>query len=261
MSGRPFETTARGDGVMSMRIVTDADPWIGPAWVDAFLAALTRIAEDASVRALVLEGGEPYFCAGASRDALLDAANAAGPASYIATVPHALLALPVPIVAAMAGHAVGGGLVLGLWCDAAVLAEEGLYGANFMALGFTPGMGATHVVPEAFGAPLGRELLQTGRLLTGREIRATGCPLAHAVCPKTRVFEHALTIAGEMTAAPRDAALLLKRDLAAHRREDLERALRAEQISHARLFAGSATRDEIARRYRSAGTPERSGSP
>jgi enoyl-CoA hydratase/carnithine racemase len=165
-----------------------------------------------------------------------------------------LLDLPVPVVAAAAGHAIGGGLLVALWCDAIVLGEESLYGANFMALGFTPGMGATHAVPEAFGAPLGRELLWTGRLLTGREIRAASCPLSHAVRPRAQVMEQALMQAREIADAPRGTIVLLKRMLAASRREALERALRAEASAHATLHADPATAAEIGRRYPTAPT-------
>lgn len=253
----PFAVTPHADGVATLRIVADADPWIGPAWVDGFAAALGRLAAAPELRALVLEGGTPYFCAGARRDALLDASGAS-PTSYAEQVPNALLALSVPTVAAMAGHAVGGGLLLGLWCDAAVFADESLYGANFMALGLTPGMGATHAVPEAFGEPLGRELLQTGRLLTGREIRDAGAPLGHAIRPRAQVLGRAVALAREMADPPREAVVLLKRELAARRWEGLRQALQAERAMHVRIFAAETTRAEIARRYPVPSTPEES---
>lgn len=255
MSTALFTITPRQDGVVSLRIASDDKPHMGPAWVDGFARALGELGEDLAVRAVVLEGGRRYFSAGASREALLGAETGEAIVQYASRAPAALLALPVPAIAAVEGHGLGGGLLLGLWCDAAVLAEESLYGANFMALGFTPGMGATFAVEEAFGVPLGRELLFTGRLLTGREIRAAACPLSHAVRPRVEVRDRALALAYEMAEAPRPALVLLKETVAARRREALIRALDAERANHARLFADARTSQEIARRYATSRVP------
>jgi polyketide biosynthesis enoyl-CoA hydratase PksI len=249
MSPELFIVTARGDGVASLRIASDAEPYMESSWVAAFTTALAELAHDEAVRAVVLEGGDRYFVAGASRAALLESSSRADAMGYAAVAARALLALPVPVVAAAAGHAIGGGLLIALWCDVAVLAEEGLYGANFMALGFTPGMGATYAVPEAFGGPLGRELLFTGRLFTGREIRDACCPLSHAIRPRAQVLDHALARARAIAEAPRHTLVLLKQILAARRCDALERALSAEASAHATLFAQAGTFEEIAGRY------------
>ena len=248
-----FAVTPHDDGVVSLRIATDAQRHFDPAWVAGFLETLGVLGKDPAVRVVILESGAEYFSAGATRETLIQSFNTAQ--SYAARIPHALLALPVPVVAAMAGHAIGGGLLLGLWCDAVVLASESLYGANFMALGFTPGMGATYAVPEAFGAPLGRDLLWTGRLMTGREIRDACCPLSHAVLPRSAVSGRALAVARDLAAAPRDAGRLLKESLAVHRRASLEGALNAERAAHGALLADPATEREIARRYPTASRP------
>jgi len=222
---------------------------MGPEWVERLSELLAQAGSDPTARVLLLEGGERHFSAGASREALLHTRAQEGITRYTARAPHDLLALPIPVVAAMSGHAIGGGLVLGLWCDVAVLAEESLYGANFMALGFTPGMGATTVLDEVFGASLARELLFTGRCVTGRELKECGVPLAHAIRPRREVRERALDVAREMAEAPREALVLLKRSLAGRRRERLERALTEERENHALLFEGISTHQQIAARY------------
>lgn len=242
-----FTPTVLDEGVLSLRIATDDESHMDPQWSQGLVQSLDGIGRDAAVRVLVLEGGSRVFCAGASREALLTRRDS--PTGYAAQVSRALLATPVPIVAALAGHAIGGGLLLGLWCDAAVLAEESLYGANFMALGFTPGMGATAAVPEAFGPVLGRRLLFTGQLMTGREIRESCCPLSHAVHPRTEVRDRALAVARDMAEAPRAALVLLKQAIAARRQEGLERALEVEHQGHTGLFAGEQVFDDIATRY------------
>lgn len=206
------------------------------------LAALESARAEPDLQALVLLGGETWFSKGASRESLLAPGGASALAPAYSALPRMLLTFPVPVVAAMRGHAVGGGLVLGLWCDAFVLAEESLYGANFMALGFTPGMGATAVVPEIFGAALGRELLHGGALKKGREL----WPRA---VPKAQVEETALSTARDFAQAPRTALLLLKQALSRPRLESLDRALDEERAMHRILFQDPQTRERIAERY------------
>src|SRR5262249_32901695 len=151
---------------------------------------------------------------------------------------------------------VGGGFVLGLWCDVAVLAEESLYGANFMSLGFTPGMGATVVLEEALGAPLARELMFSGRMIKGRGL--LGSTLGHAVVPRAFVRDRALAIAREIAEVPRGASELLKATLARRRRERLERAVAEERVMHEVLFSRAETRALIAERH---GAGHDEGSP
>lgn len=237
------------DGVVSLLVSTDDAPYLDPSFVEHFSAALAVIAADTSIRVVILAGEGRHFSAGASRESLIEARAKEGITLYTARLPRDLLALPVPTVAAMAGHAIGGGFALGLWCDLALLAEESLYGANFMALGFTPGMGSTVVLEEALGAPLARELLFTGRLVKGRELKAAGVPLSHAIVPRAEVGHRALAVARELAAVPREAAVLLKASLAGRRRERLDRALADEQANHACLFGDPATRRRIDRSY------------
>ncbi len=237
------------DGIARLAIASDEAPYLDAAVIPALEAAVQAIDADRGIRAVVVEGGDRHFSAGASREALVGADARAGIARFCAEAPRLLLSIPVPTVAAMVGHAIGGGLLLGLYCDVAVLAEESLYGANFLALGFTPGMGSTALLEGEVGAPLAREMLFTGRLFKGRELKAAGGPLAHAVHPRAAVRERALAVAREMAAAPREASVLLKRALAARRLERFEAALGLETAMHATLFARGETRARIAQEY------------
>jgi enoyl-CoA hydratase/carnithine racemase len=246
---RVFEISHQGDGVASICIATDDEPYLGPEWVGRCANALGEVGDDARVRAVVLCGVGQYFSAGASRQALTNEGERGALLEYVARAAPILLGTPVPIIAAAAGHAIGGGLLVALWCDVIALAEESLYGVNFMQLGFTPGMGATHVVQEAFGGPLGRELLLTGRLMTGREIRHAWCPLSHAVLPRAQVMDRALSVARSIADAPRQSITRLKRNLAERRHAGLAEVLQAEAADHADLFADPTISAEIRQRY------------
>ena len=249
MTANLFGVTRHADGVVSLCIATDEEPYLGARWVDGFATALAKLANDTTTRVVILAGGGRYFSAGASRQALTNDGERDALFDYIARAAPMLLGIPIPTIAAAAGHAIGGGLLVALWCDVIALAEESLYGVNFMQLGFTPGMGATHVVHEAFGGPLGRELLLTGRLLTGREIMRACCPLSHAVVPQAQVMDRALSIARSIADAPQQSVERLKRNLVERRHEGLERVLQAEAADHAHLFADPEISAEIRRRY------------
>jgi enoyl-CoA hydratase/carnithine racemase len=249
MQGQTFKILQLDDGVASLKIATDEQPYFEEWFIPALRDAVEKLTADKSVRSVIIEGGERYFSAGASREMLLSRDAQTTDWRTSPSIPRLILAIPVPTVAAMAGHALGGGLILGLWCDITILAEESLYGANFIALGITPGMGATAVLEEAVGASLARELLFTGRLVKGRELKVLGGPLAHAFVPYAEVRSRAISIAREIAEIPREALLLLKESLAGRRREIFARATKEEQEMHAALFAQEETRSGIAERY------------
>merc|ERR1719210_1600737 len=85
-----------------------------------------------------------------------------------------LLDLKVPVIGALQGHAIGGGLGLALCCDLRVCHATSQYGANFVRLGLHPGMATTYFLPRLVGVPRAAELLLTGRLVTGAEALQLG---------------------------------------------------------------------------------------
>jgi enoyl-CoA hydratase/carnithine racemase len=219
---------------------------LGPDSIEPFEQVRDELVGEAEVKVVILRGGDRSFNAGASRDALLDGEREIH--HYVGSIPRLLLDIPVPTIAAMAGHAVGGGLVLGLWCDHVLMAEESLYGANFMALGFTPGMGSTFIVEDVFGPTLGREMLYTGRMMTGGELRARGAT-GVTVMGRDSVETAALALAEEISANPVTSLRLLRETLVERRREALEQAIRDELAMHQAVFADATTRARIAREY------------
>ncbi len=235
------------DGIVSLRVASDHEPYFASDLADRLSAAADELVREDSARVLVLKGGARYFSAGASRESLLASNASQVVSSYAARLPGLVLGLPLPSIAAMEGHAIGGGFMLGLWCDLAILAEESLYGANFMALGFMPGMGATILLEEALGPARGRDMLLSGRLAKGRMLR--GAPGLHGVVPRGRVSEDALALAREIAEAPRRTLVLCKRALAARRLERLERALTDERAAQAESFSLPETRQRILDRY------------
>lgn len=243
-----YQLTEIAHGVAQVRIATDDDPYVHPDDVLALRGLVGELARS-RVRALLLEGGDRHFCAGATRDTLLDVDAAEQIHALVAEAARAILDLPVPTVAVMSGHALGGGWMFGLWCDAAFMANEALYGANFVDLGFTPGMGSTTLLPEVVGPVLARDLLLTGRVVTGAELAVLAPSLGHRIVPRAEVRARALALAEDLARPPLGAVRMAKAHLASQRRARLEAALADEREMHRQIFASAETREHIAENY------------
>lgn len=171
----------------------------------------TAIAADPRVKVAVLTGYDEVFSMGGTKEALVGISEGKLRYSDVPFVYRGLLDCPVPVIAAMEGHAVGGGLAFGCQADIVFLAEESVYCANFMQYGFTPGMGATLFFKEKFGANLANELMFTADSLTGSTLRDKGAPIA--IKPRVEVLAEAMAKARSLSEKPPDALKLLKRTL------------------------------------------------
>ncbi|XXT23841.1 polyketide synthase [Sorangium sp. So ce429] len=194
---------------------------------------LAEVARHPEVRCVVVSGLERHFCCGGSRSELLELIEG----NYTFAVGHfyrALLDCPIPTIAAMAGHALGGGLVFGLYADIVILAEESIYSANFMRYGFTPGVGATCLLPHRLGSALAHEMLLTANGFHGEELRRRGVPF-HVV-KRDRVLQQALTIAADLASKPVTSLRLLKATMTQALRDELPRAVSRELEMHEITF-------------------------
>ena len=233
-----------------LHVSTAENPYLNVDSLGALKSAVEQLNAQSDLCAVILVGHTDYFSAGGSLKALKGFGSANPLSAFDADFPRLMLSIKVPTIAAMAGHAIGGGLILGLWCDLVYLAEESLYGANFMTLGFTPGMGGTQILFDAFGLYLGNELLYSGKLLKGRAIKEQMCPLSYAVLPKDEVVAHAMSIAEEISEIRRPALMELKQKLVARRMPALDVVLKQEKEMHDLLMNNEQIQDCIALAYR-----------
>jgi polyketide biosynthesis enoyl-CoA hydratase PksI len=141
-----------------------------------------------------------------------------------------ILELDVPVIAACAGAAIGGGLVLATACDLVVLARERRYGFNFMDLGITPGMGVTALAEHVLGSARAHELLYSGEFRLGAQLISS--PGVATVAPSFEVEIRALDLALRIAGKPRRNLSMLKRVLTLPRRRSLEEALTLESLMH-----------------------------
>ncbi len=228
-----------GDGIAR---VTLADPRSGNAlgeeMVHALQGAFAAIDRDAGVRAAVLLGDGDTFSRGAPQELLLRlAAGAVRPADIV--LPKVLLDCAVPVIAAMAGHATGGGFALGLAADIVLIGEDSRYGFTFMNLGFTPGMGTTRLCEHVLSAAIAHELLYTGELRRGSRFTGSGI---NYVLPNDTVEGTAFDVAARIAEKPRHAVVALKRTLSLPRRRAFETSLTHESFMHQITLAGAVSR-------------------
>jgi 2-(1,2-epoxy-1,2-dihydrophenyl)acetyl-CoA isomerase len=168
-------------------------------------------AEDHGGRAVVLCSEGRHFCAG------LDFGATAKPRPEALTslygTARRLIDGPLPLVAAVQGSAIGGGLGLALAADFRVAAATSRFSANFARLGFHQGFGISLTLPAVVGRQRALELLATGRRIDGDEALAIG--LVDRLADDPRVGAHALAIeiAGSAPQAVRSIRATLRADL------------------------------------------------
>jgi polyketide biosynthesis enoyl-CoA hydratase PksI len=229
------------DGIAT---VTLADPGsgnaLGEAMVHALQEAFDTIDRAADVRVVVLTGEGDTFSSGAPRELLMRLARGElRPADIV--LPKLLLDCAVPVVAAMAGHATGGGFALGLAADIVLLGDDSRYGFTFMNLGFTPGMGTTMLFAHVMSPAVAHELLYTGELRRGRRFAASGI---NHVLPRLQVEAAARDIAARIAEKPRACVTALKRTLSLPRRRGFETSITQESFMHQITLAGAARQIE-----------------
>ena len=166
--------------------------------VVALADAFEEIERDARVRAIVLCAQGDSFCAGAN---LNDAGGVPKPTSSRTVNPIyqealRLFAVGKPVVAAIQGGAIGGGLGLALVADFRVTCAEARLCANFARLGLSPGFGLTATLPRLVGAQKAAMLFYTGRRIGGEEAVALG--LADILVPRADLRDRALALAAEI---------------------------------------------------------------
>lgn len=185
--------------------------------LEGFIDAVDKVRNDTTVRCVVITGKGKSFCAGAdfkdaSRQERGKTALLPNEQIFEVYAPFlSVLNIEVPVIAALNGHAIGGGLGLALVTDIRVANREAKYGANFTRLGLHPGMATTYLLPRFVGVPRAAELLLTGRIITGAEAAEMGL-VNYAVAPE-EVLDKAYALAKEVAGCAPIANRFTKRSL------------------------------------------------
>ncbi|MBW3658239.1 MAG: enoyl-CoA hydratase/isomerase family protein [Actinobacteria bacterium] len=206
---------------------------------EAIAATFSDLAGEDDLRVVVLTGAPPAFSAGGDLAMLEDFAERTRDEGFDATDDMrrfyerflAVRDVPVPVIAAINGHAVGAGLCVALACDLALVADDAKVGLNFARLALHPGMGGSWLLPRVVGTQRAAELLYTGRLASGTEMAQHG--LALESLPASEVLSRALDLAGEIAASAPLVVRQLKRSLAVSPTNTLPQQLDLEAANQA----------------------------
>jgi enoyl-CoA hydratase len=174
-----------------------------------------NVQADSGVRALVISGSSEAFSVGLDDDLL---EKAYGDPEYFENVLTRLAAaclsiesLDVPVVAQVEGQALGAGFELALACDVIVAADEAVIGDGQVAAGIVPGGGASIRLPRAIGVQQARDLIYSGRLLSGGEAAAIGLVLKSV--PAAELEAAVTELVATFTDKPRSALATAKRQI------------------------------------------------
>jgi len=178
------------------------------AWQD-LRSAIAAARDDPEAIGLIVTGkGDRSFAAGADIEELADRPASVALDGLVQGVLLELEALPIPTVAAINGHALGGGWELALACDLRIAVSSAKVGFPEVGLGIIPGAGGVLRMLHHVGVGLAKELILTGRLLDAKEAYAHG--LVNRVVEPGLALEEARGLMADLAAQPRSAVRLAK---------------------------------------------------
>jgi enoyl-CoA hydratase/carnithine racemase len=190
MSEELLVVEPRDGGVVVVRLNRPPLHPLSMAVLDEIATCAQGLGTDPGVKAVVVTGGEKAFAAGAdvaefTADGVAPKISAAFRRAF-----DALEAIPRPVIAAIEGFALGGGLELALACDLRVAADNVRVGQPEVLLGIIPGAGATQRLPRLVGPARAKELIWSGRQVKADEALAIG--LVDRVVPASELEEASL---------------------------------------------------------------------
>ncbi|EHN12919.1 Enoyl-CoA hydratase [Patulibacter medicamentivorans] len=194
---------------------------------DGLIAALEATDADADVRAVVLTGGSEVFAAGADIRAMRDQGFQDAIAARGARLWGRLAAVRKPLIAAVAGPAVGGGCELALACDLVVAADTAEFSQPEVRLGIIPGGGGTQRLARTLGKHRAMDLVLTGRRVSAEEAQRLG--FVNRVVAAERLQDAALELAETIARRPAIAVQLAKRAVLAADETSLGAGLAVER--------------------------------
>lgn len=208
---------------------------LDPAMFEAIVAAAERVSRTAGVRVVVLRGAGPSFCSGLDLGSLLSGEDGLdgvvgelhGPVpNRFQRVAYDWATLPVPVIAAIHGNCLGGGLQIALAADIRIATPDCRLSVMEVKWGLVPDMSLTQTLPRLVGVDIAKELTFTGRVISGEEAHALRLLTHLAADPLATANVLAREIAANSPHAVRAAKRLLNRAWSAPAEEGL--ALEAE---------------------------------
>jgi enoyl-CoA hydratase len=207
--------------------------------VDELNRALDQFDQNPGIGCVVLAGSEKAFAAGAD---IKEMASLEYPGIYMDDLfreADRIAARRKPLIAAVAGYALGGGCELAMMCDFILAADNARFGQPEINLGVLPGMGGTQRLTRAIGKAKAMELCLTGRLMDAEEAERAG--LVARIVPRAELLEEALKVAAVIAEKSLPMSMMVKESVARAFEVSLAEGVRFER----RVFhAAFATQDQ-----------------
>jgi enoyl-CoA hydratase len=171
--------------------------------------ALAQADADDGVGAIVIAGGDKAFAAGADIEAMkawgyMDVYKS----GYISRNWEALKSVRKPVIAAVAGYALGGGCELALMCDIVIAADTARFGQPEIKIGVIPGAGGTQRLPRALGKAKAMDMILTARTMDAQEAERSG--LVARVVPADKLLDEALAAAAAIASYSLPSVMMAK---------------------------------------------------
>jgi enoyl-CoA hydratase len=164
---------------------------------------------DDGIGAIVITGNEKAFAAGADIGVMQNYSYMdAFKSNYITRDWEHIRNIRKPVIAAVAGYALGGGCELAMMCDIVVAAENAKFGQPEINLGTFPGAGGTQRLPRAVGKAKAMDLCLTARMMDAAEAERSG--LVSRVVPSDKLMDEALAVAGKIASCSLPVAMMVK---------------------------------------------------
>jgi len=198
--------------------------------------ALAAAEADARVKAIVITGSERAFAAGADITEMASKSYAdVLSEDFISVHWEDVSRCRKPVIAAVAGYALGGGCELAMMCDFVIAAETARFGQPEITLGVSPGAGGTQRLPRFIGKAKAMDMVLTGRMMDAAE--AERCGLVSRVVPADKLLEEAMATAKTIAAMSPNAVMLIKEMVNAAFETPLAQGIRFERRLFHSLFA------------------------
>ncbi len=232
-----FVRVERDEAIATIRLDRPPMNALNAQVQDEIAAAAAEVDADPAVRAVVLYGGEKVFAAGADIKQMAEAhfAQVAVDSRRLQAAFTAVARIGKPVVAAVTGYALGGGLELALCADFRVAGASARAGQPEILLGIIPGAGGTQRLPRLIGPARAKDIVFTGRFVAAAEALQIG--LVDKVVPDAEVYEAARGLVARYATGPAVALRAAKQAIDAGLESDLDTGLEIERLNFAALFA------------------------
>ena len=202
--------------------------------VDDMDVLVDEVRKDKDIRCLIIHS-EKNFAAGADIKAMAECDRDAARAFIFSPTYNKIADLEIPVIAAIEGYALGGGMELAMTADIRIAGESALMGFPEVTLGIIPGAGGTIRVPRIIGEAWAKELIFTGKPVNAQ--RAEHMGLVNHVVPDSEVLENAMKLAKKIARNAPVAVRAAKRTIRTGLEEpDQNKGVAAEAAEWAELF-------------------------